>query len=71
MEKLEDLNKDHLLNQQLIDMGFENYSPILNLGGVFLLIVFYFIQLGLALILKIIMKVLDKRNKNLIIFAQE
>ena len=51
MEKLEDLNKDHLLNQQLIDMGFENYSPILNLGGVFLLIVFYFIQLGLALIL--------------------
>ena len=45
-EKME-FNENKLTNQ-VKDMGFESYNSILNLGGLFALILLYFVQIVIA-----------------------
>ena len=52
-------------------MGFETYSPILNLGGVFWVIVLYFFQLFIAFVLKMIMNYMNFKDNTLSIKAKE
>jgi hypothetical protein len=54
---------DILLNDNLIDMGFESYSPILNIGGLFLQYIYLAILLCLAFILQIILVCMNFKYK--------
>jgi hypothetical protein len=56
------LDKDapHKLNHHLIEMGYESFNPIFNIGGLFFTIVYFIVLIGFALNLKVIMILLDK-----------
>ena len=40
-----------VLTMQMQDMGFQTFNPILNLGGIFLLFLFYFVEVLIVLCL--------------------
>ena len=45
-------------------MGFDTFDPILNLGGIFLLFLWYLLQVGLCIILKIVVSVMHNHRLN-------
>jgi heme exporter protein D len=57
-------DRDHLLNDQLVDMDFRSFNPIFNIGGIFFMIGIYLSLIVLAVVLKIIIKVLQKMYPN-------
>jgi hypothetical protein len=60
MQEISTSGEKHiLLNENLVDMGFENYSPILNIGGLILQFIGYLFFLLISLVLKLILKILD------------
>lgn len=54
-----------MLNQNLVDMGFENYSPIMNVGGLILQFMLYGLFLVIAAIFKFIISLMEVINKDL------
>jgi hypothetical protein len=56
----EEGDRTNLLNEHLIDMGYENFSPILNLGGIIFSIVIYIFLLILGFGTKITKKCIEK-----------
>ena len=73
-EKMFDLGRDHelvdkvteegdkrsLLNEHLVDMEFETYSPILNTGGIFFALCFYPVLMMAFVIVWMIVKAMKK-----------
>ena len=41
----EKIESQHILTNQFKEMGFETMNPMLNLGGIFVLLLIYFLQL--------------------------
>jgi hypothetical protein len=57
--------KHILLNENLVDMGFENYSPILNIGGLILQFIGYLFFVLVSLVLKIILSIINMFDPSL------
>jgi hypothetical protein len=55
-----DEDAPHLLNDHLMEMGFENFNPILNIGGLFFTLVYYIVLIGYAFTLKVTLILLNK-----------
>ena len=52
------LEIENPLSEQIRELGFETFNPILNLGGLFILIGAYFLQLGVLLTTIVVIKLL-------------
>jgi hypothetical protein len=55
-----DEDTPHLLNDHLMEMGYESFNPIFNIGGIFFSLAYYVVLICFALTLKVIMILLDK-----------
>jgi hypothetical protein len=62
---------DLLLNDNLIDMGFESYCPILNIGGLIFQYVFLAILVLLSILIKIVLISMNYKYKTYDIIAKK
>jgi hypothetical protein len=65
MSRIEKSGKKTVLNGPLMDMDFETFNPILNMGGLFLTLILYLTQIFIFLVLKVILKLM-KKNESLV-----
>lgn len=63
--KIDNKKGKTILSEQIKDMGFETYNPILNIGGLFLAINFYFVLLVYAAFLVAALKFMDRLSPKL------
>ena len=54
MDLVEETNKETILIDQIQENGFENFNPILNLGGIFVIFTIYLARVLLFVCLKIL-----------------
>jgi hypothetical protein len=54
MKIKEEEDREHLLNDHLIDMGYNNFNAVLNMGGLIFSLAFYFILLVYGAVIKLI-----------------
>lgn len=62
MERIEsELNlRDYDIQTQIKDMDFDNYNPITNLGGLFMVILLLVVEFAGVFILKLVVKYLKR-----------
>ena len=53
----DNINTQHILTNQFKEMGFETLNPMLNLGGIFVLHLLYFLQLIIVPLLRKLIKI--------------
>ena len=58
------LGKKTILNQQMQINEYETFNPMLNVGGIILIAVYYFIILAFYLLLKFVIYIITKSQKN-------
>jgi hypothetical protein len=60
----ENNDRENLLNDHLIDMGYGNFNAITNLGGIVFVLGFYFIIPLFGVLIKITKACFDKAYPN-------
>jgi ABC-type bacteriocin/lantibiotic exporter with double-glycine peptidase domain len=60
MDKLNEIKEiEHLLNDNLLDMGYENFNVVSNIGGMFFTLAYLMVFLILAIVFKIITSLME------------